>query len=195
MLVLRRFVSLLGYPSKLYSDPGTQLTATDKELKSLLEDLDWETLKNFGAEKGMEWNFTPADASWQNGCAEAMVKREKKPIKRAIGEHVLSCSELHTVFLEAANLINERLIGRRPTEPEKTSYLSPNHLLLGRASARVPSGPFEETDNPKKHFLFLQTIIGQLRKRWIRDYVPTLLIQQKWHTEHRNVKLGDIVLI
>ena len=184
-----------GYPSKLYSDPGTQLTAADKELKSLLEDLDWETLKNCGVEKGMEWNFMPADASRQNGCAEAMVKGVKKAVKAAIGEQVLSYSELQTVFLEAANLVNERLIGRRPTGPEETSYLSPNHLLLGRASVRVPSGPFEETDNPKKHFLFLQTIIGQLRKRWIRDYVPTLLIQQKWHTEHRNVKQGDIVLI
>ena len=33
LLNLRRFVSLRGYPSKLYSDPGTQLTAAEKELK------------------------------------------------------------------------------------------------------------------------------------------------------------------
>ena len=64
LLALWWFVSLCGYPSKLYSDPGTQLTAADKELRSLLEDLDWETLKIFGVEKGMEWNFTPADAPW-----------------------------------------------------------------------------------------------------------------------------------
>ena len=86
---------MCGYPSKLYSDPGTQLTAADKELRSVLEDLDWETLKNFGVEKGME-----------NGCAEAMVKGVKKAIKGAIGEQVLSYSELQTVFSEAANLVN-----------------------------------------------------------------------------------------
>ena len=86
---------MCGYPSKLYSDPCTQLTAADKELRSVLEDLDWETLKNFGVEKGME-----------NGCAEAMVKGVKKAIKGAIGEQVLSYSELQTVFSEAANLVN-----------------------------------------------------------------------------------------
>ena len=64
MLALWRFASLRGYPLKLYSDPGTQFTAPDKELKSSLEDLDWETRKNFGVEKGMEWNFMLADAPW-----------------------------------------------------------------------------------------------------------------------------------
>ena len=139
------------------------------ELKSLLQVLDWETIKNFDAEKSIEWNFTPADAPWQNGCAEAMVKEVKRVIKGAIGEHVLSYNELQTVFSEAANLVNKRSIGRHPTESEETSYLSPNHLLLGRASACVASGPFEETDN--------------LKKCQISDYFPTLLIQQKWNTQ------------
>ena len=160
-----------GYPSKLYSDPGTQLTATEKELKSLLDDLDWETLKHFGVEKGMEWNFMPGDAPWQNGCAEAMGKGVKKTIKGAIGKQVLLYSELQTVSSEAANLINERPIGRHPTEPKETSYLSPNHLLLGCASARVPSGPFEETDNSKKTFSippeYHRTILEKVDQRLV----------------------------
>ena len=128
----------------------------------------------------MEWNFTPADVPWQRRCAEAMVKGVKKAIKRAIGEPVLSYSELPTVYSEAPNLVNERPFGRHPTEPQETSYLSANHLLLGRASACVSSGSFEKTDNPEKLFLFLQIITGQFRiQRWIRDYCPTLLIQQK----------------
>ena len=100
LLALRRFVS------KLYSDPDTQLTAAEKELKSLLEDLYRKTLKKFGAEKDMEWNIMPAHAPCQNRCAEAMVKGVKKAIKGAIGEKVLSYSELQTVFSEAANLVN-----------------------------------------------------------------------------------------
>ena len=64
MLALRRLVLLRGYPSKLFSDRNTQLTAAGIELKSLLQVLDWETIKNFDAEKSIEWNFTPADAPW-----------------------------------------------------------------------------------------------------------------------------------
>ena len=35
----------------------------------------------------------PADAPWQNGCAEAMVKEIKRAIKGAIGVQVLSYNE------------------------------------------------------------------------------------------------------
>ena len=143
----------------------------------------------------MEWNFTPADAPWQNGCAEAMVKGVKKVIKGAIGEQVLSYSELQTVFSEAANLVNQRSVGRHLTEPEETSYLSSYHLPLGHAFACVPSGPFEETDNSKKTLSIPQDYHRIILEKVVRDYFPTLLIQQKWHTtsehESRRVKRGS----
>ena len=28
-----------------------------------------------------------------------------------------------------------------------------------------------------------------------RDYFPSLLVRQKWHTDRRNVKVGDIVIV
>ena len=35
LLVLGRFVSLRGYPAKLYSDNGPQLVAANKELQAI----------------------------------------------------------------------------------------------------------------------------------------------------------------
>ena len=32
-------------------------------------------------------------------------------------------------------------------------------------------------------------------KRWTRYYFHTLIIRQKWHTQNRNVQVGDIVLV
>ena len=54
LLVLRRFVSLRGYPSKVFADPGSQLVAASKELKHVIEGLDVEKLKQFGVEKELE---------------------------------------------------------------------------------------------------------------------------------------------
>ena len=31
--------------------------------------------------------------------------------------------------------------------------------------------------------------------KWIRDYFPSLIVQQKWHTAQRNLMVGDIVMI
>ena len=47
LMVLRRFVSLHGYPSKLFSDNGTQLVAANKELSNITKNWDWNKLKGF----------------------------------------------------------------------------------------------------------------------------------------------------
>ena len=75
-------------------------------------------------------------------------------LKVAVSESVMTVSEFQTVCYEAANLVNERPIGRRPTSPEDRTYLCPNYLLLGQSISRVPSGPFRETRNPNNHFEF-----------------------------------------
>ena len=48
LMALRRFVSIRGYPSKLYSDNGAQFVAANKELKKVVKDLDSKSLQQFG---------------------------------------------------------------------------------------------------------------------------------------------------
>jgi hypothetical protein len=195
LMTLRRFVSVRGYPKKLLSDNGPQLKAANEELKKMMKNWSWEELAEFGVMEGMEWEFTPPDAPWRNGVTEALVKSVKKAITVSIQDNVMTFSELQTVCFEAANLVNERPIGRYPTSPEDGTYLCPNDLLLGRCTSRVPSGPFRETANPRLRFEFVQRVINAFWKHWTRDYFPNLLIRQKWHTSQRNVEVGDVVLI
>ena len=195
LLVLRRFASLRGYPAKLYSDNGPQLVSANEELRNMTKGWDMKKLEEFGMIEGLKWEFTPADAPWQNGISEALIKSVKRAITAAIGQNIMIFSELQTVCFEVANLINERPIGRHPTTPEDGAYLCPNNILLGRVSARIPSGPFEGDANPHHRFYFVQGIINAFWNRWTRDFFPSLLIKQKWHTCKRDVKVGDIVLI
>ena len=159
LMVLRRFVSIRGFPSKLYSDNGPQLVAANEELKNVVKGWNQEELKTFGVMEGFKWDFAPADAPWQNGVSEALVKSIKRAITAAISDHVLTFSELQTVCFEAANLVNERPIGRHPTSPHDGTYLCPNDLLLGRATSRVPSRPFRETSDFCRRFEFVQSIV------------------------------------
>ena len=145
--------------------------------------------------EAFQWDFILADAPWQNGASEALIKSVKRALTAVIGESILTFSELQTTLFEIANLINERPIGRHPTSPDDGSYLCPNHLLLGRSTPRVPSGPFKETTNPRHRFEYIQRLVDSFWKKWTREYFPSLMIRQKWHTEHRNVKVGDVVLI
>ena len=195
LLVMRRFISLRGYPLKVFSDPGPQLEAASKEWKNVIKGLNTEQMKEFGVEKGMEWKFSPADGRWQNGCSEALIKSVKRAITGAIGSQVLSVTELQTICFEAANLVNERPIGRHPTDLSDGAYLCPNQLLLGRASSRVPAGPFKEASKTGQRFRLVQNIADSFWRQWTRDFFPSLLVRQRWHTEKRNVKVGDVVMI
>ena len=66
----------------------------------------------------MELRFSPANAPLQNGCVEIGTI---KALKLEIGQHVLKFSELQAVVYEAANLVNERPVGKHPTSPEKAA--------------------------------------------------------------------------
>ena len=110
-------------------------------------------------------------------------------------ESVLRYSELLTLLYEVANLLNERPIGKIPKYVDDGSYLSPNDLLLGRATSRIPSGPFDDNVSLKRRYKFIQSIINDVWVKWNRLYFPTLLIRKKWHTDCSNVQVRDIVLI
>ena len=194
LTVFRRFTCIRGYPAKMYSDNGKQFTAASKELRLTIKDLDWNRIREFGAEPGMEWHFSPGDAPWQNGCVESLIKSIKKAIQLAIGMQVLKFSELQTVLYEAANLVNERPIGKHPADPEEERYLCPNDILLGRASSRVPGGPFKEVSS-RRRYEFLQKVVDVFWRKWTHHYFQSLIIRQKWHTEKRNLMIGDVVLI
>ncbi|XP_071136608.1 uncharacterized protein [Mytilus edulis] len=92
IMTLRRFVTVRGYPRKRISDSGSQLVAAGKELQQVVHKWDWEPIKSFGKCKGMDWVTTKsADAPWENGVSESLVKSVKKEFggcHRNIGDDV-----------------------------------------------------------------------------------------------------------
>jgi hypothetical protein len=192
---LRRFFSIRGYPSEILSDNGTQFVGALTELRQMIQGVDKKTLKDYCAERGIQWKFITPAAPHQNGCAEALVKSCKLALKKAVGQHVLTPFELYTCLLEVANLVNQRPIGRPPNDPDDGSYLCPNDMLMGRASPQVPQGPFEETRNPRRRVEFVQKIVESFWKRWTRDVFPLLIPRRKWNVDRRNVRVDDVVIV
>ena len=113
----------------------------------------------------------------------------------AIGDPILSFSEIQTVVFEASNMLNERPIRRLLTSPDDGRYLCPNDFFLGRATGRVPHGLFKEYVSDRQRFELVQLIASGFWKKMIKNYFPSSIIRQKWHTDHRNIPIGDIVLI
>ena len=155
--VVRRFSSLREWPKKILSDNGTQLVAASKELCSVVKGRDWEFLQKYGVKYGTEWEFSLADAPTYNGATESLVKTVKRALNAAVGEQIMTFSELQTVMYEAAQIVNQRPIGTHPDSPEDSTYLSPNDLILGRSSSHAPQ---VGRVSSKYRFDYIQGIVG-----------------------------------
>ena len=193
--VLRRFMAIRGQPSVIVSDNGTQFVGAEKELRAMVEGWNKDELRDFCAERNTEWRFVTPSAPHQNGCAEALVKSCKIAIHKAVGSQVLTPFELLTCLTDVANLVNQRPIGRIPNDPDDGRYLSPNDILLGRASNTTPQGPFRSSQNPRHRVEFVQKIVDSFWKCWHRDVFPLLVPRRKWNTEKRNIRVDDVVMI
>ena len=123
------------------------------------------------------------------------IRVTKAELKKSIGDQVLAPLECQTVLFEAANLLNQRPIGRIPNDPADGTYLCPNDILLGQASTNTPQGPFRETKNPRHRYEFCQRIVDNFWKRWYQDVFPSMVPRRKWHTKCRNVQVDDIVVV
>ena len=171
------------------------MVGASNELKAIIQGLDHNEIKKYGCAAGTEWKFSPPDGKWYNGATESLVKSVKRALNAAVGVNIMQFSELQTCLFEAAELVNERPIGIHPSTPDDGVYLCPNDLLLGRASSRVPQGPFLERNNDKCRLDFIEGIVKAFWKRWTREIFPNLVIEPKWHTERRDLKAGDVVLV
>jgi len=186
-------VAIRGYPSEIRSDPGTQLIAAGKELKEYFNQIDQDSVDRYSSNNGIKWIVNKSgDAPWQNGCTERLIRSVKRCLLLTVGPNILSFPELQTLFFECANMMNNRPIGIKSIDH---TYFCPNHLLLGRSNTKSPVVKYDNTLNPKKRFQFMDNLINTYWKRWQIHYFPSLIIQQKWNVDCRNLAIGDIVLV
>ena len=155
-----------------------------------------DTILDTSAKQGLEWKFSSPDAPWQNGAAESLVKSVKKAIHFALHEQRLSPTEFSCILYEISNSINERPIGTQTSTDSELSIITPNCLLLGRGRSKNPGGwqPVSESTILKRYRL-VQEITDVFWKQWLRTCAPSLLLDPKWHSEHRDLRIGDIVLV
>ena len=73
--------------------------------------------------------------------------------------------------------------------------LTPNHLILGRATRAAPQGPFREVKNGRKRFEYVQSLIQQFWGRFHREYLQSLMRRSKWQQKERQLKVSDIVMM
>ena len=194
---IRRFMALRGAPKEFLSDQGTQLIACSKEITGILELIDWSLIQGWCAKREIKWKFVPPQGQHMNGVSESLVKSTKHILKQTVEGKRLTFVETQTLLHEAAQVLNCRPLGvysRPGSDPLDGGPITPNHLLLGRATNRIPDLKFTNVNHIKR-IKFLQSCIEEFWTKWRVVVFHSLVPQYKWHKKHRNIQVNDIVLL
>ena len=196
---LQRFTSIRGCPGEIQSDQGSQLIAAAKDIAELVANWDWQPIQQWATTEQIKWTLAPAEGPHRNGLSESLIRSVKRTIKHKITNgNILTYAQLLTVLYDVANIINMRPIGiTSGSDPEQPTSITPNHLILGRASAGAPQGPFDirKSRNTNRQFCFQQSLVDNWWKAWYETVFPHLVPSYKWLQRHRSIKVGDVCLI
>ena len=124
LFAMRRFVSMRGIPSKMYSDNSKTFIRASKLLGEIKRD---KRVVDYLADNDILWKFSPSLAPWWGGFWERMVKTMKKHIRTTVGVKYLDYQQFDVLLKETAFLMNNRPITRFNHTDGKT--LTPFQLI------------------------------------------------------------------
>ncbi|XP_058803555.1 uncharacterized protein LOC131671274 [Phymastichus coffea] len=196
IMAIQRFACRRGFPRAMYSDNGTNFAKASKELRDAVLGLDNNKLRQYSDTKGFEWHFNPPEAPYMGGAWERQVRSVKIALNHALKDQAPFEEVLITLLAETEHMVNSRPLTHVSVDPRDEEALTPNHFLIGTSSGHLRLERYEsEILNPRKTFEIAQQLAQAFWKKWLREYLPTLLPRKKWYSPEPQLKVGDIVLI
>ena len=196
LMALKRMISARGHPQHMYSDNAKYFIRADKEIAETI-DKNNEIIKDFSEQLRFHWHYSVEYHSSGGGVWERMVKAIKVPLRKVLGDSLLTYVELLTVVKEIEAQVNDRPLVQASEDTFKV--ITPSMLCLGRRIKLWPDF-FAETDLRQESSVRLRwevrkELVTKFRELWLKQYLPQLQERQRWRTKEPNLKIGDLVLL
>ena len=197
---LRRFISRRGPVKLIRSDNGTNFVSGNKEINAAIREWNTAQVDNWCKSNYIDWIFNPPLAPHFGGVWE----REIRSIKTVLVSLTLEFSNkiiftdevLLTLICEIENILNSRPLTSVSTDPNDCEALTPNHLLRLYSGVTFPPGLFDANDvHHRRRWRQIQHMAEVFWHRWRKEYLPLLMLRQKWTKTQRSLKPGDLVLV
>ena len=104
---------------------------------------------------------------------------------------------LATLMSEVTAIVNSRPITAILSDTDEPLPLTPSMLLTQKTRPLGPlPGMFVSQDvYARRRWRKVQYLADQFWTRWRREYIQNLQLKTKWNWEHRNLSVGDIVMM
>lgn len=197
---LRCLVSIRGPVRTLFSDQGTNFVGARNELKRLTDSVTEPGMKEYLQLNRIEFKMNSPDASHQGGVWERLIRSVRTVLDGMAIKFRgrMDTQTLRTAFYEAMSLVNSRPITSMNINDPQETVITPNHLLTMKDS--VPSAPpprrFEDDEAYSRlRWRKAQCFAEVFWRTWKSDYLSQLTQRRKWAGAHKNVKVGDLVIV
>lgn len=192
---LQRFISRRGNPSLIRSDNGTNLVGGMRELKKSIEQWNQNRIEGFLLQKEIKWYFNPPGASHMGGVWERQIRTVRNILNNLLNQQQLNDETLPTLMCIVENIVNNRPLTKLSNDPDDPLPITPNCLILFRTNVLLPPGLFTERDRYRRSWRQIQYLADVFWRRWVKEYLPTLQVRQKWTNVITNLKPNDLILI
>lgn len=180
IMAIRRMIARRGQLAVFYSDNGRNFVGANNELLAIQKGLNFDGQRDYVTDLGTKWHFIPPDAPHMEGAWERLVRSVKNALKITLNEQEPKEEVLRTLLAEAEHSVNSRPLTHVSVDPTDQEALTPNHFLLGSSSGGIVFSRFNGvSSSSRKQWCIAQTYADIFWKRWLKEYLPTLLPRYK----------------
>lgn len=191
---LKTFCAVCGYPSRIFSDNGTNFKAASRKLHEFAKLLRKEKgrLVDETENKAIQWQFTPPLTPHFGGIWESNIRRFKESLHKTYGTGAMTADEWQIAIKEIESCLNSRPL---TTTENGGNLLTPGHFLIGRAirTLQIPQ-PTQRTQSIQVKWKNIQEKTEYFWNLWQTSYLSTLQTRSKWNkTKGEQLHIGDLV--
>ena len=185
-LAVRRFVARRGLPSVMYSDHGKSLKAVKQQL-----------ISHFG-HLAPNWKLIAPRSPWWGGFYERLVRSVKSALRKSMGSHLLTRSQLETCLHEVEFCLNSRPLTFVGDTVDSGYPLSPAHFLLENPRKGFPDNATDRVNVTKDELLakneFRNQLMDQFWLIWQHEYLQELPKCGDGHS-YKELSVGSVVMV
>ena len=129
ILALQRFTARRGQPKTIWSDNGTNFVGANKELKTILSELNQSKISSTLINQKTAWKFNPPSSLWIGGSWVPVVKITKMCLTNITKDRPMTYEALATFLTEIVTL-NSRPLTQASDDINDFNLLPLNHFIL-----------------------------------------------------------------
>ncbi|KAJ7994016.1 hypothetical protein DPEC_G00261580 [Dallia pectoralis] len=184
-----------GTPSEIFSDQGTNFRGGERELHEAFKDLSPDLQAQLAGQK-VSFHFNPPASPHFGGIWEREIRSVKTALYTTVGAQPVAEEVLRTVFIEVEGILNSKPLGYVSSDVTDLDPVTPNLLLMGRLDGSLPQVVYPESEILcKRQWRHSQVLSDHFWSSYIRHYLPSLQVRQKWHTSPADLKENVVVML